>query len=272
MKKKQYYSQLDSLQSELVQMQQWSIRENKRIVIIFEGRDAAGKGSTIKRIVQRLNPNHTRVVAKGKPTPEEESQKYFTRWRKTLPKDGELVIYDRSWYTRAGVEAVMGFATQGEVAKFYKDVRKFEKKLTNEGVIVIKYWLSITHSTQEKRFRQRLKCDYKRWKLSPMDLASRTCYQDYTEAKDIMFSKSNFKFSPWTVVDANKKKKCRLNVMKDILSRVPYEFKEIPPKELPEVELVSPSKQPINMKLIGFSKEQYVTHSVDSSRPPWGQS
>lgn len=255
MKTKQYKSDLFALQNELVQLQQWAIREGKKIVIVFEGRDASGKGSTIKRIVQRLNPNHTRVVAKGKPTDLENSQKYFTRWRKTLPQEGEIVLYDRSWYTRAGVESVMGFATTEEVTKYYKDVKKFEKKLTDSGTIIIKYWLSISHSTQEERFKKRLKCDYKRWKLSPMDLASRERFLDYTSAKERMFKETNFKFSPWTIVDANNKRDCRLNVIDNILDSLPYVPREIPPSKLVPVKIAASSVQPTDITLIGFNQK-----------------
>lgn len=247
--------ELRELQSGLVQLQQWVIRENKKVVILFEGRDSSSKGSTIKRIVERLNPNHYRVVAKGKPTPKEEKQKYFTRWRRELPRKGELVIFDRSWHTRAGVESVMGFASPSEVDKYFKDVKKFEKKLTDDETIVIKVWLSITQRTQERRFKARLKEEHKRWKLSPMDLASRTRWNEYTQAKERMFSESNFKFAPWVIVNANNKKKCRLDVIDYILDTVPYEYKEICPSHLPPVKINKPSTQPDSIEKVGFEEE-----------------
>ncbi len=261
MKTKTYKKELMHLQRELVQLQQWVIREKKRVVILFEGRDAASKGSTIKRIIERLNPNHYRVVAKGKPTQEEEKKKYFTRWRRELPVEGELVIFDRSWYTRAGVESVMDFATEEEITKFYKDAKKFEKKLTDAGVIVIKFWLSITQATQELRFKARLRNDYKRWKLSPMDLASRTRFEDYTAAKDRMFKESNFKFSPWRIVNANNKKECRLDTITAILEAIPYIYKTIPPSSLEPVPIAQPSKQPSNIIKIGFNNEPHSTNT-----------
>tara|TARA_R110000851_G_scaffold317339_1_gene480785 strand:+ start:15783 stop:16571 length:789 start_codon:yes stop_codon:yes gene_type:complete len=262
MKSKAYRKELDHLQRELVQMQQWVIRESKKVVILFEGRDAAGKGSTIKRIIERLNPNHYRVVAKGKPTPEETKQKYFTRWRRELPDEGEIAIFDRSWYTRAGVESVMGFATQEEITKYYSDVKKFEKKLTDEGYIVLKYWLSITQEVQEKRFQNRLEDDHKRWKLSEMDLASRVRFDEYTKAKDRMFKKTNFKSSPWTIVNANKKKECRLDVIESIINSIPYTFKWIPPSALEPVTLSAPTIQPSNITQIGFNNEPCITDTA----------
>lgn len=261
MKNKTYKKELDYLQRELVQLQQWVIRENKKVVIIFEGRDAAGKGSTIKRIIERLNPNHYRVVAKGKPTPEENKQKYFTRWRRELPTEGEIAIFDRSWYTRAGVESVMGFSTQEEISKYYTDVKKFEKKLTDSGVIVLKYWLSITQEVQEKRFKDRLEDDHKRWKLSAMDLASRVRFDDYTKAKERMFKKTNYKASPWTIVNANKKKECRLDVIESIINSIPYSFKWIPPSSLKPVKISKPNIQPANIHKIGFDNESHNTNT-----------
>ena len=236
MQKKEYKEEIKGLQEELVQLQQWVKKEGKRVVILFEGRDASSKGGTIKRITQRLNPHMVKVIAKGKPTPKEESQKYFTRWRKTLPKGGEIVIYDRSWYTRAGVESVMGFASVEEVSKFYTDVKKFERKLHKEGVIILKYWLSITQTTQELRFHDRLNNLAKRWKLSPMDLASRDKWDEYTTAKEVMFNKSNFSFAPWRVIDANEKRACRCNVIDDILTRVPFVPEELKPSALPPLK------------------------------------
>lgn len=247
-----YKKELRSLQSELVQLQQWVIREDKKVAIVFEGRDSAGKGAVIKRLIDRLNPNHYRVVAKGKPTEEEKTQKYFTRWRRDLPVKGEIVFFDRSWHTRAGVESVMGFASDEEVTKYFKDVKKFEKKMTDDGVILLKYWLSITQETQESRFKARLRIDYKRWKLSAMDLASRSRYKEYTKAKERMFKETNFKFSPWTIVNSNEKKNCRLDVIEHILSSIPYVYKWIPPSSLESIKLDEPSVQPSNINKVGF--------------------
>ncbi len=251
---KQYKKDLKILQLELVQLQQWVIREDKKLIILFEGRDSSGKGGTIKRLIAKLNPNHYRVVAKGKPSKKEEKEKYFTKWRRELPVKGEIVFFDRSWYTRAGVESVMNFAAPEEIDKFYKDVKKFERKITSSGVIIIKYWLSISHEVQESRFKIRLEDDTKRWKLSAMDLASRTRWADYTAAKDRMLKETNYKSSPWVVVNANDKKECRLLVMESILSRVPYIYKWIPPESLKPVKINQPNLQPNNITLIGFEK------------------
>lgn len=258
---KQYKKDLKILQRELVQLQQWVIRENKKVVILFEGRDSSGKGGTINRLIQKLNPNHYRVVAKGKPTTKENKEKYFTRWRRELPSKGEIVFLDRSWYTRAGVESVMAFASSEQVNKFYKDVKKFEKKLNDNGVILLKYWLSISQSTQEKRFKLRLGDDTKRWKLSPMDLASRTKWDEYTLAKERMFKETNFKFSPWIIVNGNNKRECRLSVIESILELIPYSFKWIPPSSLSAIHIAPPNIQPTNITKIGFNNVTHITNT-----------
>ena len=250
--KTEYKKELLALQKDLVQLQQWVIKENKKVIILFEGRDSAGKGGVIKRLTAKLNPNHCKVIAKGKPTAKEEKQKYFTKWRKELPSEGELAIFDRSWYTRAGVESVMGFATDCEVNKFYKDVHKFEKKLVKDGYLILKYWLAISHKTQEARFKERLHTDHKKWKLSPMDLASRTKWKEYTAAKERMFKETNFSFAPWRVVNANVKKECRLLVLEDILTNLPYSFEWVAPASLTEIEIAEPKEQPTNIIKIGF--------------------
>ncbi|MGL6260003.1 polyphosphate kinase 2 [Vibrio sp. WXL103] len=237
MNKKEYKKTLKHLQAELVQLQAHIIKHGLKVVILFEGRDSAGKGGSIKRIVDKLNPNHVRVVAKGKPTDAEEKQWYFQRWVKEMPSEGEMVIFDRSWYTRAGVESVMGFATEAQVTSFLKDCPAFEKSLVRQGVIVLKYWLSITHATQEERFHERLNKITKRWKLSPMDLESRSQWLQYTDAKERMFRKTNTKHCPWFVVDNNCKKKGRIDLIRHILSQFDFERKSLEPKQLPPVEV-----------------------------------
>ncbi|USD59570.1 polyphosphate kinase 2 [Vibrio sp. SCSIO 43140] len=235
MKKKKYKKQLKKLQEELVQLQGHIIKNGLKVVIVFEGRDSAGKGGSIKRIVDKLDPNHVRVVAKGKPTDAEEKQWYFQRWVKEMPSEGEMVIFDRSWYTRAGVESVMNFASEEQVASFLKDCPSFEKSLVRQGVIVLKYWLSITHQTQENRFHERLNKVTKRWKLSPMDLKSRHKWLYYTRAKERMFRKTHTKHCPWYIVDNNCKRTGRLNLIRHILDQFDFERTALIGESLPEV-------------------------------------
>jgi polyphosphate kinase 2 len=230
-----YKTELKKLQADLVHLQKHVKEHGLKVVVLFEGRDAAGKGGVIKRITERLDPNHYRVVAKGKPTDEEEKQWYFQRWVKEMPREGEIVLFDRSWYTRAGVESVMGFASKEQVTSFLKDCPSFEKTLTRQGVIVIKYWLSITQKTQEQRFHQRLNDLTKQWKLSPMDLKSRDHWHDYTRAKERMFKRTHSKHCPWHIVDTNNKKQGRLAVIKHLLSVIPFERTEHEPKKLPHI-------------------------------------
>ena len=234
---KQYKAELKALPGELCHLQRHIRKEGLRVVVILEGRDASGKGGVIKRLTEHLDPNHYRTVAKGKPTAEEDAQWYFQRWVSHLPRDGEIVFFDRSWYTRCLTESVMGFATKKEVTDFLNNVNRFEKMLHQQGVIVIKYWLSITQATQEQRFHQRLNDIRKMWKLSEMDLKSRYLWDEYTKAKERMFKRSCTEHSPWVIVDTNDKKQGRLDVIEDLLCR--FEFEHIPyePQTLPKINL-----------------------------------
>lgn len=220
---KVYLQELDNLQVELVKLQEWIKLKGLKVVVIFEGRDAAGKGGTIKRIIQSLNPRICRVVALGTPTEREKTQWYFQRYAAHLPAAGEMVLFDRSWYNRAGVEKVMGFCTQAEYWDFLRACPNFERMLIRSGIILVKYWFSVSEDEQEKRFRSRIKNPTKRWKLSPMDLKSREFYVEYSKAKDEMFSYTDTKISPWFMVDADHKRRARLNCIHHLLSRIPYE-------------------------------------------------
>jgi len=218
-----YFRTLLALQSELIKLQDWVEHTGEKIAVIFEGRDAAGKGSVIKRITQRLNPRVCRVVALQKPSDRETRQWYFQRYVPHLPAGGEIVLFDRSWYNRAGVERVMGFATPGQVEQFFRDVPEFEKMLVRSGIRLIKYWFSITDEEQQLRFLMRIHDPLKQWKLSPMDLQSRVRWEQYTKAKEEMFKRTNFPDSPWYVVPANDKKRARLNCIHHFLEQIPYE-------------------------------------------------
>ncbi len=218
-----YFRTLLALQSELIKLQDWVEHTGEKIAVIFGGRDAAGKGSVIKRITQRLNPRVCRVVALQKPSDRETRQWYFQRYVPHLPAGGEIVLFDRSWYNRAGVERVMGFATPGQVEQFFRDVPEFEKMLVRSGVRLIKYWFSITDEEQQLRFLMRIHDPLKQWKLSPMDLQSRVRWEQYTKAKEEMFKRTNFPDSPWYVVAANDKKRARLNCIHHFLEQIPYE-------------------------------------------------
>lgn len=263
-------TQLKQLQAELVHLQKHVQKEGLKVVILFEGRDAAGKGSTIKRIVERLDPNHVRVVSKGVPTETEQKQWYFQRWVSELPREGEIVIFDRSWYTRAIVESVMGFATKQEVTDFLKNVPRFEKSLVKQGVIVIKYWLSITQTTQEQRFHRRLNDITKQWKLSPMDLASRGKWKDYTKAKERMLRRTHTKSCPWHIIDANNKKRCRLDTIRHILSLIPYTKTEHEPKRLPPIFPCKEKSEEFNKLLVSFDDEE-VRNNVNSRQQTLSQ-
>ncbi len=232
---KVYLKELDNLQIELVKLQEWIKLKGLKVVVIFEGRDAAGKGGTIKRIIQSLNPRICRVVALGTPTEREKTQWYFQRYAAHLPAAGEMVLFDRSWYNRAGVEKVMGFCTNAEYWDFLRSCPNFERMLIRSGIILIKYWFSVSGDEQEKRFRSRIKDPTKRWKLSPMDLKSREFYVEYSKAKDEMFSYTDTKISPWFMVDADHKRRARLNCIHHLLSRIPYkdltpDSIELPPR------------------------------------------
>ena len=221
--KSAYEKELPRLQTELVRMQEWIVHEGLRVVVIFEGRDTAGKGGTIKRIMERLNARYCRVVALGTPTDRERSQWYFQRYIAHLPAAGEIVLFDRSWYNRAGVEKVMGFCTEEEHAEFFRTCPQLERALVRSGIILVKYWLSLSDEEQERRFTERINNPGKRWKLSPMDLEARARWVDYAEAKDEMFAYTDIKEAPWYVVDADDKKAARLNIISHLLEIVPYE-------------------------------------------------
>lgn len=228
-----YDRELERLQVELVTQQEWIRAQGLRVVVLFEGRDAAGKGGAIKRITESLNPRHTRVVALAAPTEREKSQWYFQRYVAHLPAAGEMVLFDRSWYNRAGVERVMGFATEEEHAEFLRSVPELERMLVRAGIQVVKYWFSVSDDEQERRFQARLADPTKRWKLSPMDLESRARWVEYSRAKDEMFAATDIPEARWWVVDAEVKKRARLNVIHHLLSAVPYEDTTPPPVTLP---------------------------------------
>ncbi len=221
--RKFYERELEQLQIELVKLQEWIKHEGLKIVVIFEGRDAAGKGGVIKRITESLNPRICRVEALGVPTEREKTQWYFQRYVARLPAAGEMVLFDRSWYNRAGVERVMGFCTEEEYTEFLRSCPEFERMLVRAGILLIKYWFSVSDEEQEARFQARLKDPTKRWKLSPMDLASRERWVDYSKAKDEMFAHTDIKQAPWYVVDADSKRRARLNCIHHLLSMIPYE-------------------------------------------------
>jgi polyphosphate kinase 2 len=233
LQKKDYEKKLRELQIELVKLQKWINTQKLKVVVIFEGRDAAGKGGVIKRITQRLNPRICRVVALTAPTEKEKSQWYFQRYVAHLPAASEMVLFDRSWYNRAGVEYVMGFCTDEEHKEFLRSCPEFERMLVRSGIMLIKYWFSISDEEQELRFQGRIKDRTKRWKLSEMDFESRANWVEYSKAKDIMFAHTDIKQAPWYVVNADDKRRARLNCINHLLSLIPYE--DIPPDpiELP---------------------------------------
>ncbi len=230
---KRYHEELARLQVELVKLQEWIRHAGLRVVVLFEGRDAAGKGGVIKRIVQCLNPRICRVVALGVPTEKEKTQWYFQRYVAHLPSAGEMVLFDRSWYNRAGVERVMGFCTEPEYQEFFRACPEFERMLIRSGIILVKYWFSVSDEEQERRFRDRLKDRTKRWKLSPMDLESRSRWMEYSRAKDEMFRYTDTRQSPWWVVNADDKKRARLNCIAHLLSSMRYEDLTPEPIKLP---------------------------------------
>ncbi len=230
-----YYPNLLRLQAEMIKLQDWVVEENAKVLIICEGRDSAGKGGVIKRITQRLNPRVARIVALPKPSEREMSQWYFQRYVPHLPAGGEIVLFDRSWYNRAGVERVMGFASEDEVEQFFQDVTEFERMLVRSGIILLKYWFSITDEEQQLRFLMRIHDPMKQWKLSPMDLESRIRWEQYTKAKEEMFERTSIDQAPWYIVEGNDKKRERLNCMEHILSRIPY-------REIPHEKVVLPER------------------------------
>jgi len=246
--RKVYNKELARLQLELVKMQYWVKHTGSRIVIIFEGRDAAGKGGTIKRITEPLNPRGCRTVALGTPSDREKTEWYFQRYVAHLPAAGEIVCFDRSWYNRAGVEHVMGFCTEDQYQEFMQTCPQFEQMLVRSGLILLKYWFSVSDDEQERRFQSRITDPSRRWKISPMDLESRDRWADYSRAKDAMFSRTNIPEAPWFTVEADDKKRARLNCISHILSKVPYvdmtpEPIELPPRRPAPEDYVRP---PIN--------------------------
>ncbi|MBB2166806.1 polyphosphate kinase 2 [Gluconacetobacter aggeris] len=229
-----YFRELVRLQGELIKLQDWVKATGHRLVVIFEGRDAAGKGGAIKRITQRLNPRLCRVAALPAPNDRERTQWYFQRYVAHLPAAGEIVLFDRSWYNRAGVERVMGFCTEDEYEEFFRSVPEFERMLVRSGIQIVKFWFSITDDEQEARFRARIEDPLKQWKLSPMDLESRRRWEDYTRAKETMLERSSIDEAPWWVVQAVDKKRARLNCIAHLLSLVPYGPVPKPDVVLPE--------------------------------------
>ena len=232
--RRQYFRELFRLQGELVKLQDWVKNTGHKVVILFEGRDAAGKGGVIKRITQRLNPRVCRVAALSAPNDRERTQWYFQRYVSYLPAAGEIVLFDRSWYNRAGVERVMGFCTDEQYEEFFRTVPEFEKMLVSSGIQLIKYWFSISDEEQHSRFLGRIHDPLKQWKLSPMDLESRSRWEDYTKAKEIMLERTHILQAPWWVVQADDKKKARLNCIHHLLGQMPYGETEHPPIVLPE--------------------------------------
>jgi len=246
MKKDTYYKELRKLEIELIKLQEWVKAKKLKVVVIFEGRDAAGKGGVIKTIAGCLNPRICRVVALGTPTEKEKTQWYFQRYVANLPAGGEIVLFDRSWYNKAGVEKVMGFCTNEEYEEFLRSCPEFEKMLIRSGIILIKYWFSVSDHEQEKRFQDRIKDPTKRWKISPMDIESRDKWVEYSMAKDKMFAYTDTKQSPWYVVEGDDKRRARLNCISHLLSLIPYEDLTPKPFKLPplkhDVAYVRPPK------------------------------
>jgi polyphosphate kinase 2 len=230
-----YFKELFRLQGELVKLQSWVQHEKLKVVVIFEGRDSAGKGGVIKRITQRLNPRVCRVAALPAPNERERTQWYFQRYVSHLPAGGEIVLFDRSWYNRAGVERVMGFCTEAEVEEFFRTVPEFERMLVRSGIILIKYWFSITDEAQHLRFSMRIADPLKQWKLSPMDVQSRARWEQYTKAKEAMLEHTHIPEAPWHVVQAVDKKKARLNCISHLLEQIPY-------GEVPQEEVILPPR------------------------------
>jgi polyphosphate kinase len=234
---KAYRDTLAALQVELVKVQEWIRARGLKVVVLFEGRDAAGKGGAIKTITLGLNPRVARVVALPAPTERERTQWYFQRYVAHLPAAGEMVLFDRSWYNRAGVERVMGFATDAEIQEFFRSCPEFERMLVRSGIILIKYWFSVSDEEQERRFQARIDDPTKRWKLSPMDLQSRARWVEYSIAKDEMFRHTDIKQAPWHVVNADDKRRARLNVIRHLLDQIPYE-------DLTPEPIALPARQP----------------------------
>ena len=251
-KKYKYVKELAHLEVELIKLQEWVRLRELKVAVIFEGRDAAGKGGVIKRIAESLNPRVCRIVALGTPTERERGQWYFQRYVPHLPGKGEIALFDRSWYNRAGVEHVMGFCTKPEYKEFLRACPLFEEMLIRSGTILIKYWFSVNDEEQEKRFQERIRNPTKRWKLSPMDMESRKHWSEYSKAKDDMFRATDSKVSPWYVVDADKKKSARLNCIAHLLRQIPY-------KNMTPVEIEVPPRQgDIGYKRPKMSSQKFV--------------
>ena len=234
LKRKDYAKTLEKLYIELVDLQRWIIATGKRVAVVFEGRDAAGKGGVIKAISEPLNTRYTRIVALPKPSEREATEWYFQRYVEHLPAAGELVLFDRSWYNRAGVERVMGFCSESDVEEFFRSVPEFERMLVRSGIILIKYWFSITDEEQHLRFTMRIQDPLKQWKLSPMDVQARARWEQYTKAKEAMLEHTHIPEAPWHVVEAVDKKKARLNCISHLLEQIPYNEVPHPPVILPE--------------------------------------
>ena len=241
-----YEHELQRLQEEFVKLQTWVVREGLKICIIFEGRGSAGKGGVIKRITERANPRVVRVVALPKPSDRERTQWYFQRYVTHLPAAGEIVLFDRSWYNRSNVEHVMGFASREQVEEFLRSCPQFERMLVRSGIILLKYWFSVSYEEQRKRFSSRNLESYKRWKLSEVDLAEHRLFDHFSQAKDMTFEYTDIKQAPWFVVPADDKKKARLNCMSHILSQIPYEDVIREPLQLPELEPLNYIRPPMN--------------------------
>ncbi len=234
--RRKYFKELFRLQGELIKLQDWVVTQKLKVVVVFEGRDAAGKGGTIKRITQRMNPRVCRVVALPAPSEREGTQWYFQRYISHLPASGEIVLFDRSWYNRAGVEHVMGFCTPEEYEEFFRTTPEFERMLVRSGIILVKYWFSISDEEQHRRFEMRIRDPLKQWKLSQMDLESRRRWEQYTKAKERMLEQTHIKEAPWWIVDADDKKFARLNCIHHLLTQVPY-------AELPRQKVKLPGRQ-----------------------------
>ena len=236
MKRKEYEERLEKLHVEIVRLQQWVVRDGLKVCVVFEGRDGAGKGGTIKAITERVSPRVFRVVALPAPTDREKSQMYFQRYLPYLPAAGEIVIFDRSWYNRAGVERVMGFCTEEQARKFLKGVPLVERAIVDSGIILLKYWLEVSEEEQTRRLESRIEDGRKLWKLSPMDLKSYSRWYDYSKARDEMFEATDTKVAPWYVVRSDDKRSARLNLITHLLEHVPY-------KKLPREKIVLPKRQ-----------------------------
>lgn len=244
--RKPYEAEKAKLQAELLKVQLWAQETGQKFVLLFEGRDAAGKGGTIKRFTEHLNPRHARVVALNKPTEEERGQWFFQRYIDHLPTEGEMVFYDRSWYNRAGVERVMGFCDPGEYLEFMRQTPELERMLVRSGIKLYKYWFSVTRDEQKRRFESRATDPLKRWKLSPIDKASLNKWDDYTEAKEAMFFYTDTADAPWTVIKSNDKKRARINCMRHFLSTLNYPDKDPEVACAPDAEIVGPAAKVIH--------------------------